>query len=77
MKDARVTKSVAALVSVLAAIVAERCAEQLWIVRMPSGGREMYHSPLSYLSLTIVFVVVAIIVYRLALRVLRRGSTKL
>lgn len=71
----RVIKGVVAVVSLLLAVVAEQCAERLWVVTMPSGNREFYHSPVSHLSLVIVFVSVAIVAYKLGVRILTRRRT--
>jgi len=74
LRSSKVIKGLAAILSLLLAAVAEHYAERLWVVTMPSGGREFYHGPLSYLSLVIVFIAVAIVVYKLTIRILTRGQ---
>jgi hypothetical protein len=72
LENSKVIKGLAATLSLLLAAVAERYAERLWVVTMPSGGREFYHGPWSYLSLLAVFIAVAIIVYKLSVHILTR-----
>lgn len=72
MENSKVIKGLAATLSLLLASVAEHYAERLWVVTMPSGNRETYHGLESYMSLLVVFVAVAIIVYKLSVRVLMR-----
>jgi hypothetical protein len=73
--SAKLIKGLAAILSLLLAALAEHYAEQLWVVTMPSGNREFYHSPVSHLSLVIVFFAVAIVVYKLGVRILTHSRT--
>ena len=75
MRSSNVIKGVVALLSLLLAAVAEQYAERLWVVTMPSGNREFYHNTVSHLSLVIVFFAVAIVEYKLGVRILTRRRT--
>lgn len=70
----KAVKTIAAVMSLLVATLAEQYAERLWIVRTPSGGREIYHGWLSYTSLLVVFVGVALATYELGVRFLMRRT---
>ena len=72
LENSKVIKGLAAILSLLLAALAEHYAERLWVVTMPSGGREFHHGPWSYLSLLVVFIAVATIVYRLSVHILMR-----
>ena len=72
MENSKLIKGLAAILSLLLAAVAEHYAERLWVVTMPSGVREFYHGPASYLSLLVVFIAVAVAVYKISVRILMR-----
>jgi len=62
-------KIVAALFALVAAIAAEQFSEKWWIVTTPSGNREFYHGPASYIPLLLIFIGVATVTYKVMVRV--------
>ena len=75
LRSSKVIKGLSAILSLLLATVAEQYTERLWVITMPSGLRELYHGPESYLSVLIVFIAVAVVVYKLSVRILMRGRS--
>lgn len=65
-------KIVAVLVALVAAIAAEQYCEKWWIVATPSGNREFYHGPASYIPLLVIFIGVGTVTYKVIVRVFSR-----
>jgi len=75
VRNPKVIKTAAAVLALILAAVIEHYAESLWVVRTPSGGHEFYHGPMVYLSLLVVFFSAAIVLYKLTVRILKRGRS--
>jgi len=68
--------SFAVLLSLTLTIITEQYLQRLWVWTTPSGNREIYHGPLSDLSLILVLVIVAIAVYKLTILVIKRIESR-
>jgi hypothetical protein len=72
VRNPREIEIVAALFALVAAIAAEQYSEKWWIVTTPSGNREFYHGPASYIPLLVIFIGVATVTYKVIVRVFSR-----
>lgn len=65
-------EGIAGVVAFLAAIAIEQYCERWFIVTTPSGLRETYHGPASYILSLLIFLTVAFATFKLLVRILSR-----
>jgi hypothetical protein len=74
LRNPKVVRPVALIAALILATVAEQFTERLWVTKIPGGNEyEFYHGPLTYPSLVIVFITVAVVVFKITSRMLTRG----
>ncbi len=71
MKNPKAVKIFALVLAFILALITEQYSERLWVlVPTPSGNREIYHGAESYLLAVLIFGVVALLTYKLTVRII-------